>query len=447
MSLATILNLKANNMKRKILIITALLCAITFGANAQISLKKVVENSKKKTEEKIENRIENKIDNTVDDALDDIEGKNRKDKKSKDKDKDNESTSNDSNEMIGSDDDNNEESNSNNQNTNNPEPVNNTPVVTWSKFDFVPGDKIIFEDAPSFDEENGEFPSRWDLVEGQIEIANVDGENVIMFIDGGPEITPYLKDADKDYLPEVFTIEFDIYQPANGNRFFVYLHDRKNQNRLPDHVDDIEINLNRVDVGGIVGEYESGKNSDNGNWIHVSIAYTKGKLKVYLDDTRLTNIPRLEGNPSGFTIKCYWADASDNKAWYLKNIRIAEGGVKYYDRAMQDGKIVVNGIRFDVGKATLKPESMGPINEIFSLMSKNPEINFSVEGHTDSDGDDATNQKLSEDRAKAVMDKLIEMGIDKSRLTSKGFGESKPMVENTSAEGKAQNRRVEFVKF
>ena len=437
-------------------ILTILTFCFTIGLTAQINLDKVVKNSKKKTENKIEKRIENKIDNAVDKTLDDIEGGVKNDSKDKNKDKssknEKDSDSKES-DMVGGNDDNKEKGKSNNtQDTNNQtpvnhEPVNNTPVVTWSKFDFVPGDKIIFEDAPSFDEENGEFPSRWDLVEGQIEIANVDGENVIMFIDGGPEITPYLKDANKDYLPEVFTIEFDIYQPANGNRFFVYLHDRKNQNRLPDHVDDIEINLNRVDVGGIVGEYESGKNSDNGNWIHVSIAYTKGKLKVYLDDTRVTNIPRLEGNPSGFTIKCYWADASDNKAWYLKNIRIAEGGVKYYDRAMQDGKIVVNGIRFDVGKATIKPESMGPINEIYSLMSKNPEINFSVEGHTDSDGDDATNQKLSEDRAKAVMDKLIEMGIDKSRLTYKGFGESKPMVENTSAEGKAQNRRVEFVKF
>lgn len=447
MSLATILNLKANNMKRKILIITALLCAITFGANAQISLKKVVENSKKKTEEKIENRIENKIDNTVDDALDDIEGKNKKDKKSKDKDKDkdNESTSNDSNDMIGSDDDNNEESSSNAQNTSNQEPVNNTPVVTWSKFDFVPGDNVIFEDGPDINEENGEFPSRWDLEKGQVEIMNINGENVIGFIDGSPSIVPYLKNSNQDYLPDVFTLEFDIYRPANGNRFSLYLYDRKNQKYLDNS--EIEININRADVGEIVSEYNSGKDSEKGNWIHVSLAFTKGKLKVYLDQHRVINIPHYEQNPTGLSFQAYWADAADNKAWYMKNIRIAEGGVKYYDRAMQDGKIVVNGIRFDVGKATIKPESMGPINEIYSLMSKNPDLNFSVEGHTDSDGDDTTNQKLSEDRAKAVMDKLIEMGIDKSRLTSKGFGESKPMVENTSAEGKAQNRRVEFVKF
>ena len=80
-------------------------------------------------------------------------------------------------------------------------------------------------------------------------------------------------------------------------------------------------------------------------------------------------------------------------------------------------------------------------------MSKQPDLKFSVEGHTDSDGDDALNQSLSELRAKTVMQQLISMGISKDRLTSKGFGESMPIADNNSPEGKANNRRVEFVKF
>jgi OOP family OmpA-OmpF porin len=71
---------------------------------------------------------------------------------------------------------------------------------------------------------------------------------------------------------------------------------------------------------------------------------------------------------------------------------------------------------------------------------------FSVEGHTDSDGDDAFNQTLSEARAKTVMDKLTSMGISTDRLTSKGWGETMPVTSNETAEGKAENRRVEFVK-
>jgi len=132
---------------------------------------------------------------------------------------------------------------------------------------------------------------------------------------------------------------------------------------------------------------------------------------------------------------------------YLKNIRIAKGGVKYYDRVLSEGKIIVNGIKFDTNKATLKAESMGPINKIYQLMQKQPDLNFSVEGHTDSDGDDASNMTLSKARGKSVMNKLIEMGISANRLKSNGFGERKPLDNNSTPEGKANNRRVEFVKF
>ncbi len=131
----------------------------------------------------------------------------------------------------------------------------------------------------------------------------------------------------------------------------------------------------------------------------------------------------------------------------MKNVRIAEGGVKYYDRVMQDGKIIATGIRFDTGKSTLKPESMGVINEIYELMSKYPELNFSVEGHTDNVGDDASNMTLSADRADRVKNTLIEMGIAADRLSSRGLGESMPMDDNNVPEGRANNRRVEFVKF
>ena len=177
----------------------------------------------------------------------------------------------------------------------------------------------------------------------------------------------------------------------------------------------------------------------------LSFAFTDGNLKAYMDDTRLINIPRLDFNPTGITLYTY--HASDENLFYVKNVRIAKGGVKYYDRVMQDGKIIVNGIRFDTGKATLKPESMGPINEIFKLLNDNPDLKFSVEGHTDSQGDDDFNMKLSEERAKTVRNTLIEMGISSDRLTSKGWGESKPISSNASPEDMANNRRVEFVKL
>ncbi|MDE5418252.1 OmpA family protein [Labilibaculum sp. DW002] len=322
----------------------------------------------------------------------------------------------------------------------------NKPNVVWNKFDFVPGDKVIFEDGPNIMEENGEFPSRWDLKEGNVEIAQVDGENVIYSIEHG-SIVPYLKNSKEDYLPEVFTIEFDAFFSAGSSgRYFINFFDKKNQRN--DSNKTLYIYVNSLTLGESSANYPGknrGNRDDIGGWRHISVAFTKGKLKAYMDDTRLINIPHYESNPTGLTIEMEKYSSSDYEK-YIKNIRIAKGGVKYYDRILQDGKIICNGIRFDTGKSTIKPESMGAINKIFQLMQKQTDLNFSIEGHTDSDGDDASNKRLSEARAKVVMEKLIQMGISSNRLSYAGFGESKPIDNNNTSEGKANNRRVEFVK-
>ena len=125
---------------------------------------------------------------------------------------------------------------------------------------------------------------------------------------------------------------------------------------------------------------------------------------------------------------------------------MAKGAVPLYDRMMQDGKFISYGITFDVGKSLIKPESAGELNRIVQLMNENPSLIFSVEGHTDATGSAQTNQKLSEARAGAVVDRLVEMGIDRSRLTAKGLGQNSPIAENSTDEGRAKNRRVEFVK-
>lgn len=319
-----------------------------------------------------------------------------------------------------------------------------TSVLAWNKYDFVPGDQVIFEDNLQ-NEENGEFPSRWDLFRGNAEVAILDGEKVIMMRDGAPMIVPYFKDPQKDHLPEVFTVELDLHY-ASGLPFEIFLWDKKNHQFVESlsGYTHISVQHNEMALGDIRSTYPD-EDKDTNRWIHISIAYTNGKLKAYMDDTRLINIPKLDFDPSGITLHAY--HASNENVCYVKNIRIAKGGVKYYDRVMQDGRIIVNGIRFDVGKATLKPESMGPINEIFKLMKDNGDLKFSVEGHTDSQGDDAFNMKLSEERARVVMNTLVNMGISADRLTSRGWGESKPISNNASPEDMANNRRVEFVKM
>lgn len=408
-----------------------------------VSVNAQVKNVQTEAERQGTNRVNHKIDKGIDKSFDAIEegigslfGKKKKKKKNKGK----EENVNTSSETT--------QGNSIENTSEQAAATAPTMNVEWAKFDFVPGDEVIFEDAPSADEENGEFPSRWDLYDGSAEIGAMNGEPIILFLNGGGAIVPYLKNSKEDYLPEIFTIEFDVWfskGQTTSNRYFISFRDLKNQwnKGLGER---LTITPTGLEFGNTDKRYPGTEklgwsNEPTGKWRHISIAYTKGKFKAYMDDTRLINVPHLEDNPWGLTINAL----AENM--YLKNIRIAKGGVKYYDRVLSDGKIIVNGIRFDVNKATIKPESNGAINKIYQLMVKQSDLNFSVEGHTDSDGDDALNQTLSEARAKAVMERLISMGISANRLKYAGWGESKPIGENGTAEGKANNRRVEFVKF
>jgi outer membrane protein OmpA-like peptidoglycan-associated protein len=111
----------------------------------------------------------------------------------------------------------------------------------------------------------------------------------------------------------------------------------------------------------------------------------------------------------------------------------------------ETGKAILY-INFDSGKSTIKKESMPVVDQIIEMMQQAPEIKISVEGHTDSDGNNDANLKLSEARAKSVVDAIVKGGIDKSRLSSEGYGEEKPIADNSTPEGKAKNRRVELIK-
>jgi OmpA-OmpF porin, OOP family len=111
----------------------------------------------------------------------------------------------------------------------------------------------------------------------------------------------------------------------------------------------------------------------------------------------------------------------------------------------ETGKAILY-INFDSGKATIKKESMPIVEQIIEMMKQAKDIKLSVEGHTDSDGSNDSNLKLSEARAKAVVEAITKGGIDAERLSSAGFGEEKPISDNSTDEGKAKNRRVELIK-
>ena len=116
------------------------------------------------------------------------------------------------------------------------------------------------------------------------------------------------------------------------------------------------------------------------------------------------------------------------------------------DELNKSGHIALYGIHFDTGKATILPDSESILGEIVKMLQQNPDVKLSVEGHTDNVGAAASNQALSAKRAQAVVAWLTAHGVAASRLTAKGWGQTKPVADNTSEDGRAKNRRVELVK-
>jgi len=110
----------------------------------------------------------------------------------------------------------------------------------------------------------------------------------------------------------------------------------------------------------------------------------------------------------------------------------------------KDVTIRLNNIFFDTDKAELLPASYLELDKLIALLNQNPKIKIEIGGHTDDVGSDAYNQKLSQRRAEAVRQYLISKGISENRITSTGYGESKPSHPNNSPENRALNRRVEF---
>ena len=423
-------------MKIFIIVISlTIVFSISYEAVAQFDLGKKI---KKKVEKRIEKGVDKTIDKGLDATEDAVENAGTEDQDSKQENKKSDS--------------NNSRSETNESELSPSNDMTDKKLIIWSKYDFVAGDNVIFQDD-LIGEENGEFPSRWDLISGSAEIANLGNEKVIYFSNNKTIILPLMDK--KNFLPDVFTIEFDIFldqlatQRSNQYvlRFFEGAGGWANIDGTRRHSIIISWNEVRMDkLGSKTADFNDQKKTWEGKWKRVAISFNERSLKVYLDQERMLNVPNLGYKPQMFSIGCNY-DARYIKTSSIKNVRVNEGGKKLYDRVMADGKFVTTGILFDVNKSIIKVESMGTINEIVKMLKEHSDLKFSIEGHTDSDGDDGLNQKLSEQRADAVKKLLTQSGIDGSRLKTKGWGETKPVDSNSIPEGKANNRRVEFIKI
>jgi outer membrane protein OmpA-like peptidoglycan-associated protein len=179
---------------------------------------------------------------------------------------------------------------------------------------------------------------------------------------------------------------------------------------------------------------------------HVSMNVSGTSVKAYVGGERVLNDPDAVVRPIK-RIGFLFHDTEPNKGQMFTAFRLAEGGKDFKSMLAGAGRIVAHGILFDTGSNVLKPESGPELRNILQLLQEDPALRLAIEGHTDNQGGPGINGPLSERRAEAVKAWLAGQGIDPSRLTTKGFGDTKPIDTNTTAEGRANNRRVEFAKI
>jgi outer membrane protein OmpA-like peptidoglycan-associated protein len=418
-------------MMKKLIIMLLVAFACTPSIDAQGFLGRLkdraVDAAKRSVERKVENKVERETDEAMDGALD---GK----KKGK--------------AAVGGDE---EEAD--------PQEVD----AQYEQSDFVPGATAFFEDNLQ-SEQMGEFPSKWDLVDGSADVANMKGKKCIHF-EPGTRIEPLMTNQ-QSYIPDVFTLEFDFwmndpkteldncyeleFMDANGDGTY--------EIRIGESYSKLEVTCRFMSTTGDWRDSGNGKTWEmkKNDWNHFAMSFNKRALKIYVNNKRVINIPNCKSAVRMKIHQAEWGGFHGNKN-YLTNFRYAKGAMELYAQQVTDmsavekaiaetGKFVTNNILFETGKATLKPESMTEIQKVADYMKKNPSVRFEVQGHTDNQGSDAVNDPLSQQRAEAVVKALEGLGCDGFNLRAVGKGSHEPVADNGTDAGRAKNRRVEFIK-
>ncbi len=343
---------------------------------------------------------------------------------------------------------------------------------SYSKFDFIPGEQVIyFED---FEQDAiGDFPDKWNTNStGEIvTISNTAGKWLKTTRDG--KYKPEIKTTG---FPENFTIEFDMIfkapaAPEVGSSFQTMMIDffvAPNEQTLTADANDGGSGTGArfsMQAGSEFNAFnwkegEPGLRSTqskelfatkNGKPSHVSIWIQKKRGRLYVGETKVFDLPYFL--PEGQKYNAISFMSTDNVEEdqlqnFISNIRIAVGAPDMRNKLLTEGKLVTHGILFDVNSDKIKPESYGTLKEISNVLAENRTVKVKIVGHTDSDGDDKSNLELSKKRAASVKNSLAkDFGVEESRMQTDGKGESEPVSPNTTPEGKANNRRVEFIKL
>ncbi len=328
-----------------------------------------------------------------------------------------------------------------------------------SKYDFVPGEQIIFFDDFSA-ESIGDFPVQWNT-NSSGEIVTLDNHPGRWFqmIGGGY----YIPEA-KEKFTDNFTVEFDLYStntyktPYLYNTNFIFvsgtLSDPNEGGAIPGKAGtSLTPGYETIDWTNWSESAEGYK--DNGNTpfgfnaeekYHVAFWVQKQRLRMYVNDKKVLDLPR--GLIDGYIYNIFRIQTTDEITLFIANFRIAAGLPDMRNKLITEGKLISYGILFDTNSDKIKVESAPSIKEIATVLKDNPTVKVKISGHTDADGADEANLDLSKRRAESVKNELVKTHvIDAGRLETEGKGETQPIVPNDSGINKAKNRRVEFIKL
>lgn len=335
-------------------------------------------------------------------------------------------------------------------------------LKAYSKFDFVPGEKVIwYEDFT--EAAIGDFPLEWN--------TNATGEIVNLSLAPGKYLKQgkgvFIPEAVKT-LPEQFTLEFDMAvseefsENMSGQRVF-FVTKQKTPTLFDQHFNaepqvGFDIHPMGANPSGSCSYWAFNKDGEKTieqtlrvmfapqQLQRISVWRQKSRLRVYVNETKVMDLPRAF--ETGVPYQLILANDIFIGEIYAGNFRLAEGSPDTRSKLLTEGKLVTRGILFDVNSAAIKPVSAGTLKEIADVLKANPSLRVKIVGHTDSDGDAAANLALSARRAEAVKNALVqEHGVSAANLQTEGKGESEPSDSNNTPLGKANNRRVEFIKL
>ena len=429
-------------MKKQWIMYAVCLCAIA-PLHAQSWIENMGNRVKDKAVEKVEERIENKAGEAVDKGLDEIENTVTGKSKSNDEEASDEETT----------------TPAQSKKTTPPAQANAPTLMSNTKYDFVPGDKILyFEDFAQ--DAVGDFPALW--------TTNGGGEVKTVNLASGNWFHMNKEDAVYCYtksiaFPQNFIMEFDVIPDGNfSNGYTITFYEDPDNVELTDDLypgtKGLHISFeegrwytkgynNAMDIGGWIEGESTTKPVVYGQVNHVIIWVQNRRLRMYHQGAKVLDMPTNIHAGTKFN-RFRFSGWSTYSTPYVSNLKITTATPDMRSKLLTEGKLVTYGIYFDVNKDVVKAESFGTISEIAQTLKENPTVRIKIIGHTDSDGDDAKNLDLSRRRALSVKNTLVnQFGIDASRIQTDGKGETEPLAPNTTSESKAKNRRVEFIKL